>query len=126
MGVLQRIVFPFSAQHSVEIVVVNRLFVIAPDTIDQLNQRTGEDRRSLPDEPVTSLIAVRIAGLPGSGNFSCGLLDPVGIDGRDQTAYDTGQGHAAGGLGNTRLLLLVELRVEARQAAGERADGIFV
>ena len=59
----------------------------------------------------------RRAPLPRSGRHRSASKRP-----RD----DLGQRHAARGLLDARLLLVVELLVEPREAAGERADGVLV
>ena len=80
LGIFGGIAFPLGAQNRVDIVVIDRLFLVAADGVDQLDQRAGKDGRCLPDQLVARLSALLIGRLGAACRFARAFLDAVGID----------------------------------------------
>ena len=128
--VVVRVALPFGAQHGVQAVVIDRLFLGAANRVEQLDQLAGEHPRRAGGEQAARLVQRLgrrlVIAVDGAVDFAGLGFDAVRIDGRQQTAGDGGQIDAAGVFPDALPFGLVELPVEPGQAPGEGADRLIV
>ena len=84
LRVLVGVAFPFGTQDGVQAFVVNGLFLVAADGVDQLDQLPVEDGRGVADQVFPRLVVSRRRRLRAFGHgldLARLLVDAVRIDG---------------------------------------------
>ena len=92
--ILMSVALPFSPEHGVQTFMVDGLFLVAPDGVNQLDQLAVEHAGSVTDELLLGLLAEFIRGLRtlcGRLDLARLLLDAVRVDGLQQNADDVGE-----------------------------------
>ena len=128
-GVLDGILTPAFIDDLVQIVVVDLLFLVSSDAVDQLYQVAIENMGCRFDQFRLSFFTLFIARI-GAHQLSRQLqgfgFDSVGVDGVKQAIDQMRQFNAFCRLPDSGLFIGIELLVQARQSSGQRADGIGI
>ena len=127
--VLMGVAFPFGAEHGIQTVMVDSLFLVAANRVDCLDQFAAEDAGGIIDQLFPSPIAGgrRRFGAIGHGlDLACLLVNAVRIDGGQQIADDPSEFDTAGLFLDPFLLGAVELPVEPGEAAGKGTHRVCV
>lgn len=125
-GILSCVTAPAHLDHLIDIFVVDRLFLRAPDTVEEVNKGPGKHIRRGADELVACLVALRIGRFSALGCCDGYLLDPIGVDRLKEAVNDVAEALAVGEVLDVFPIFFVQLPFETCKAPGERTDRVFV